>query len=40
MVFRRTLHERIEEEIFGTAITFVRVSADGVKLPLRDEADS
>ena len=40
MVFRRTLHERIEEEIFGTAITFVRVGAGGVKLPLRDEADS
>ena len=39
-VFRRTLHERTEEEIFGTAITFVRVGADGIKLPLHDAADS
>jgi acyl-CoA hydrolase len=38
-VFRRTLHERTEEEIFGTAITFVRVGAGGIKLPLLDAAD-
>jgi acyl-CoA hydrolase len=38
-VFRRTLHEMIEDEIFGTAITFVRVGAGGIKLPLRDTVD-
>ena len=29
-----------EEEMFGTAVTFVRVGAGGDKLPLRDAADS
>jgi hypothetical protein len=29
----------IEDEIFGTAITFVRVGAGGIKLPLRDTVD-
>jgi acyl-CoA hydrolase len=39
-VFRRTLHEKTEEEIFATVITFVRVGAGGIKLPLLDAADS
>ncbi len=39
-VHRRTLHETVEEEMFRTAITLVRVGEDGVKLPLRDSAES
>ncbi len=35
-VFRRALHETAEEDIFQTAITFVRVGEDGEKRPLRD----
>jgi len=34
------LHETVEEEMFRTAITLVRVGEDGVKLPLRDSAES